>query len=117
MAVVDKGREVALASIESAATQVTIYGDLGQTQTDFTPKSFSFNAPSEVNNVWTLSSSASVTFEITSGFLGSDSFTVQGIKILDTNDNELVVKALSSPVTYNDPGEFVVESYTLTIPN
>lgn len=119
MALASKGKEVALAALESATAKITLYGVFSPdfTEEQLTPLSYSLNAPAEVNGVWTATSSAPVTFEITAQLLDGESFTAQGIRLLDSNNNVLIQKALASNVTYNDPGEFVVESYTLTIPN
>jgi hypothetical protein len=124
MAVKSRAKEVALEGIRTATAKVAIYGSFapGPPDTPFAREmarlSFSFNAPSEVNDVWTMVSSGSVTFQIDNAFLDGGVYTVQGVRIYeDTGGDLLLEKALSETVTYTDPGEFIVESYTLTIPN
>jgi hypothetical protein len=128
MALEDQGKKTALNAIAEEGVKITLYGAFspGYTEEDLTPQSFQFEETSpgsgeyarQVEDViWTIISDSSVTFEITSELLAGESFTAQGIKILDVNDDVLIKKALASNVTFDDPGEFVVESYTLTIPN
>jgi hypothetical protein len=127
MAVFSKGKELALGAIGTAGVKITLFGQYEDpqqqitVQTDLSPETFSFAAPNSPDGgiTFNLASSSPVTFEITSQILDgfNDQFIVTAIKILDTNDDVLIFKQLASPVTYNDPGEFVVESYTLTIPN
>jgi hypothetical protein len=127
MAVVDKGKQIALDKIAIESTQIRLYGRYGPNfvaEVTNDEETFTFDVTQEqneyarqVNGVWTILQTASITFEIDATFLQGEAFRVDGIEILDANDNVIVRKALASSVTYNDPGEFVVESYTLTIPN
>jgi hypothetical protein len=124
MAVKSRAKEVALEGIRTATAKVAIYGLFapGPPTTPFAREmarlNYSFNAPAEVSGVWTMVSSDSVTFEIDSAFLDGGVYTVQGVRIYeDVGGDLLLEKPLAESVTYTDPGEFIVESYTLTIPN
>jgi hypothetical protein len=127
MAVVDKGKQIALDKIAIESTQIRLYGRFGPNfvaEVTNDEETFTFDVTQEqneyareVNGVWTILQTSAITFEIDATFLDGEAFRVDGIEILDDNDNVIVRKALASPVTYNDPGEFIVESYTLTIPN
>lgn len=122
MAIQDKGFEVALIGIKTAATKIRLYGEgnnaPGQAQT-FGLKDITWNDPSDVSGTWRLVSNAGsppvFTFEASDITFFDGLFEAIGVDVLDASNNIILRKAFPSPYTFDVPGELTVEQVLIEI--
>lgn len=123
----DKGLEYALTAFKNGATQVRLYGEYPPPSgspvpayTDYADISSNWNNPTEVSNVWKLTTINATVFEITDAkiqSLNGGPFTVIGIEIADSSNNLLLKKDFTSddaPYVFSQRTVFNLESITVS---
>lgn len=123
----DKGLEYALTSFKNAATQVRLYGEYPPpagspvpAYTDYVDITSNWNNPTEVSNVWKLTTVNTMIFEITDAkiqSLNGGPFTIIGIEIADNSNNLLLKKEFTSddaPYVFSSRTVFNLESITVS---